>query len=221
MDKKKALVIGATGLIGTELIKLLLSNDEFETVTTFTRKPLEIKNEKYKNHIVNFDSLIDYAEYIVGDVLFCCMGTTMRVAGSKEQFTKVDYTYPLQFATIAKHNNVGQFILVSSIGANATTSNFYLQTKGKLENAINALGFNSFVVLRPSFLLGKRVEFRIGEIIAKFVLSLLGFLLIGKLKKYKGIEAKQVAVNMIHYSKHNQVKFRVVESDLMQTIKSI
>lgn len=218
---KKALVIGATGLIGTELIQQLLSNDDYKSVTTFTRKPLDIKNEKYKNHVVNFDALTDYAEYIVGDVLFCCMGTTMRVAGSKEQFTKVDYTYPLQFATIAKQNGVANCILISSIGANAATSNFYLQTKGKLENAINALGFSFFTVLRPSFLLGKRVEFRIGEIIAKFALLLFGFLLIGKLKKYKGIEAKQVAANMIYYSKHNQVKFRVVESDVMQTIKSI
>lgn len=213
-----AIVIGATGLVGKELTQLLLNDDSFEKVKVFVRKPLPIGHPKLQQVITDFDNLSKSAMEISGDVVFCAMGTTIRVAGSQEAFTKVDYTYVLNFAELAKKNGIHRFILVSSLGVTESGGNFYLTVKRDVENALRRLKFNSLIIVRPSMLLGKRSEFRLGENIGKFLMRSLGFLFIGKLKKYKAIEASVVAKAMITLSKANLEETAVFESDRLQKL---
>lgn len=198
---KTAIVIGASGLIGNNLLQLLLNDPDFFKVKIFVRKALSINNEKLEQHIIDFNSIANYKELITGDVLFCCLGTTIKTAGSKEAFLKVDYTYPEQFAEIAAKNGVEHYLLISSIGADKNSSNFYLKVKGDIEHFLRQQHFKTLTILRPSLLLGDRNEFRLGELFAKFFMNLFPFVFIRKLKPYKPIEASTVAKAMLVLSK--------------------
>lgn len=191
---KTAIIIGATGLIGGELVKQILDNPHYSKVGLLLRKPLEISHPKLVQEVIDFDK--PDVSKIVGDDLFCAIGTTLAKAGSKEAQYKIDCTYPYEIGKIAKANGVKQYILVSSVGADFNSSNFYLRTKGDLEQKIESLGFENFVSLRPSILLGDRKEFRLGEKIGTFLAKIISPLLIGGLKKYHGIEASKVAESM-------------------------
>ncbi|MBA2613219.1 MAG: oxidoreductase [Bacteroidetes bacterium] len=175
------------------------------------RRKTELNHLKLEERIVDFDN-ID-ASIIKGDDIFCAIGTTLKKAGSKENQYKIDCEYPFKIAQLAKQNNVKQFILVSSIGASAKSSNFYLKTKGELEEKIAGLNFNAFIILRPSFILGVRKEFRLGEKIGIFFAVLLGPLFIGRLKKYKGVKAITIAKKMIKAANENLNGKVIVESD--------
>ena len=143
---KTALIIGSTGLVGSALLNELLAHPAYSKVISFTRKPSGNTHPKLHEHCIDFNKIASYKDLIQGDDLYCAMGTTIKKAGSQAAFTLVDYTYPYQFATIAKSNGVKQFLLVSSIGANAQSKNFYLQTKGTIENDISLLGFETVVI---------------------------------------------------------------------------
>lgn len=215
---KVAIVLGASGLVGNELVQQLLADANYRSIAVFVRKELPIKHSKLTQQITDFDHLEKHAEQIKGDVVFCCLGTTIKVAGSQEAFTKVDYHYPLKFAKIAKQNGVPKYILVSSIGANSETSNFYLNIKGSLEKQLQKLNFNALIAVRPSMLLGDRKEFRLGEVIGKIFMKLLGLILIGKLKRYKGIEARTVAKAMIKLAQSDSSSFEIIQSEKLQAI---
>lgn len=219
---KTAIVLGATGLIGNELVHLLLADRAFEKVKIFVRKSVLLAHPKLEQHIINFDAIENYSTVITGDVCYCCIGTTINTAGSKEAFTKVDYTYPTTFAAIAKKNGVANFLLVSSIGANKKASNFYLKVKGDTEYALEQLDFIHLALFRPSMLLGKRSEFRLGETIGKIIMKLFSFVFIGSLKVYKPIEASTVARAMIILSKkiftNDAPKHQIVLSDKIQEL---
>ena len=208
---KTAIIIGASGLTGKALLYQLLQDDSFNRVIVFVRKELTIAHAKLTQHAIDFNNLSSYKDLIKSDVVFCCMGTTIKTAGSQEAFKKVDFTYPIQFAKLAKENNVPVFCLQSSLGADAKSNNFYLKTKGETEDAIKALNFQSFATFRPSMLLGDRTEFRLGEKIGKVVMQALSFAFIGKLKRYKAIHVKQVANAMIKHAKSGMVGNVIVE----------
>jgi len=193
MSAKTVLIAGASGLVGNKLLNLLTDDSGFEKITIITRKPLGIKSEKVQEIILNFDELNKHAENFSAGTVFCCLGTTIRTAGSQENFRKVDFTYCVELAKAAKARGVKQFILISSVGADAKSSNFYLRTKGETENAIAGLDFENFCILRPSMLLGDRKEQRPGESMGKYFMQATGFLFLGPLKKYKAIEAATVA----------------------------
>jgi len=212
---KTAIIIGASGLTGKALLYQLLQNDHYNKVIIFVRKELAISHAKLTQHCVDFDSLHQYREWIKGDVIFCCMGTTIKTAGSQEAFKKVDYTYPTEFAKLAKENNVPIFCLQSSLGADDHSSNFYLKTKGETEKAIRDLNFTSFVTFRPSMLLGNRSEFRLGEKIGKVLMQALSFAFIGKLKRYKAIHVNQVASAMIQHAKSDKAGNIIIENEEM------
>jgi uncharacterized protein YbjT (DUF2867 family) len=212
---KTAIIIGATGLTGKALLYQLLEDKQFSTVILFLRKDLNISHPKLVQHCIDFNALETYKDLIKGDVIFCCMGTTIKVAGSQEAFKKVDYTYPTEFAKIAKQNNVTTFCLQSSLGANSKSNNFYLKVKGETEDYLRALNFVSFTSFRPSMLLGNRVEFRIGETIGKIVMQGLSFMFIGKLKRYKAIHVNQVASAMIKHSTANKTGNIIIENEEM------
>ncbi len=217
-SKKTALVIGSSGLIGSHLVIQLLSNPNFEKVIVFNRRPCLILHPKIEEHLIDFNDLKPIEPFVKGDVMFCTMGTTIKKAGSKEAFRLVDVVYPEQFAQMALNNQVKQFLLISSLGADLESNNFYLKTKGEIETFLQQSAFNSVSILRPSLLLGDRKEFRLGEKLATYILPVLSLFLIGPFKKYKAIEAKTVAKAMVNIALQNKPGFNIYPSDELQTI---
>ncbi|SDE65753.1 Uncharacterized conserved protein YbjT, contains NAD(P)-binding and DUF2867 domains [Fontibacillus panacisegetis] len=204
VEKRSALIVGATGLVGNELLHILLQSDTYEHIKVLVRKPLSIKHDKLTQVVVNFDELNKYeVEFNVHDV-FCCLGTTIKKAGSQAAFKKVDFEYPIQAAKLAKNHGAQQFLIVSAIGANAQSNIFYSRVKGEVEEALKQIQFASLHIFRPSLLLGSRKEFRFGEKAAAIIIPIFSPLLAGKLNKYKPIQAKQVAQAMVQ----NAIKIR-------------
>ena len=208
---KIAIVIGATGLVGSTLVKQICDNPNYSKVVLLLRKHLKISHSKLIQEVINFDKLDTLK--IEGDDLFCAMGTTLAKAGSKENQYKIDCTYPYEIGKIAKANGVKQYILVSSVGADFESSNFYLRTKGDLEKKIQSLDFQNFVSIRPSMLLGDREESRLGEKIGKVLSNILSPLLFGSLRKYHGIEATDVAKAMQRFANQGLSGVKYVEYD--------
>ena len=215
---KTALIIGGTGLIGSELLNLLLDSNDYLKVITFVKRDTGIKHPKLTQHIIDFDKPETYKELVVGDDFFCTIGTTIKKAGSKEAFRKVDFGYPKQFASFALQNKVKQFLIISSLGANAKSGNFYLKTKGEIQDFLKDCNFESVAVLQPSLLLGNRTEFRLGEKVGAFFMKTLSFLFVGNLKKYKPIESETVAKALLKIAQTNNKGFKIYESDAIQKI---
>ncbi len=211
----KAIVIGATGLIGKELVRQLFDNSGFDEVVVLVRKSMGISHSKLKEHLINFDDPQTYRELLRGDVLFCALGTTIKKAGSQDAFRKIDYQFVADFATAAAGNGVKQFSVVSSLGANSTASNFYLRTKGEMEAAVSKSGFETVHIFRPSLLLGDRGESRTGEKVAEFLFNLFGFLLFGRLKRYKPVQGSDVAKAMINSTLSGKHGINIVESEMI------
>ncbi len=160
----KALVIGATGATGKDLVNQLLNDKDYEEVNIFVRKPVSLDNPKLKTHIVDFEKPEEWKDLVKGDVAFSCLGTTLKAAGSKEAQRKVDYDYQYNFAKTAKENSVDDYILVSSYGANPNSKIFYSRMKGELEQSIKALHFNKLMIFQPGMLDRKNSE-RTGEVL--------------------------------------------------------
>jgi uncharacterized protein YbjT (DUF2867 family) len=206
---RTAIVIGATGLVGSHLVKLLLKNNNYKSIKIFGRRTLGLKDVKIKEFITDFDDLNSIKKEISGDVLFSTMGTTIKSAGTKEAQYKVDYTYQFEFAKMAAENGVKNYILVSSAGANANSRFFYMRMKGELDQAVQSLTFENKSILRPATLAGNRTEKRAGE---KFAIHVTHFMarLIPGLKKYRPIHADIVATAMINADLNkNNTKFQI------------
>lgn len=205
----KVAIAGATGLIGSFLLNFLGESEKVDLVEIISRREIDRSEDKFNVHVGAM------SDWILGqiDVAYCSLGTTIRTAGSQEAFYKVDHDLVLEFAKKTKAAGAKTFVLVSSVGANAKTSNFYLKVKGETERDLEAIGFNSFIVLRPSMLMGERKEFRLGELIGKGAFSLLNPLMIGGLKKYRGIHGKTVAKAMLRLSMEDLPGTHILESD--------
>jgi uncharacterized protein YbjT (DUF2867 family) len=215
---KTALIIGSTGLIGSELLKILLESSEYAQVVTFVKRDTGIQNPKLTQHIIDFDKPESYKEWVVGDDFFCTIGTTIKKAGSQKAFKKVDFEYPKQFALFAQENKVKNYLLISSLDANAKSSNFYLKTKGEIQDFLKTCNFESVSILQPSLLLGDRNEFRFAEKAGAFVMKLVSFVFVGKLKKYKAIQGNTVAKALYRIAQKNKKGFHIYESDVIQEI---
>lgn len=189
-------ITGASGLVGSELLIQLLKNEEIEKILVLTRGPIGFGHPKMQIVPINFDHLDQLKVEEKMDVGFCCLGTTLKKAGSKEAQIKVDSTYVTAFAAFCKRSGVNRFGVVSSIGANPESTNFYLNTKGKMEQGVLAIDFDHTVITRPSFLKGSRKEFRIGEKLAAFFLFIFYPIMQGGLKKYRGVNASDVALQL-------------------------
>jgi len=213
MENRIALVAGSTGLIGGQLLELLLAENSYSKVIALSRKPLSISHPKLDNIVVEANDLKKHQELKADDV-FCCLGTTIKQAKSKEAFRKVDFDYPLDLANLLKANGASRFLLVSSLGADKSSGIFYNQVKGEVEEAIAAVAFDSFHILRPSLLIGPRKEARAGEDAAKAVYKIFGFLIPAK---YKGIDSIKVARAMISFAKENKHGKFIHESAELQS----
>lgn len=217
-NNKTAILLGASGLVGSFLLDILLNSEEYSSVVIFVRKEISRKHPKLVEHVIDFDQLDKYANLVQGDDLFCCLGTTIKQAKTREAFKKVDYYYPLRFAEMAKQNGVQQYLMVTSIGTNAGSSVFYLKTKGECEEAIKKVNLSSTSVFRPASLLGPRKEVRAQEKIGETVLKLVSFLLVGKLKKYKPVQAEKVAQAMYTIAQSPKEGFSIYESNQIQSL---
>ena len=199
MNKTVAL-FGSTGLIGSEILKLLVNDDDYETINVITRKKVTVQSKKIKNYIIDFTNLDSYKKVIKkGDVVIASIGTTQsKVNFNKNEYRKVDYDILLNIARACKSNEASCFSFVSSAGANAKNNNFYLKLKGEIENSIMHLGIKTCLIFRPSLLIGKRNEFRFGEILAQKIMPLFSFLM---KSNYKPIKAIDVAKSIVNESK--------------------
>jgi uncharacterized protein YbjT (DUF2867 family) len=195
-NKKSALVIGATGLIGKELVKILIDSNQYEKIKLVVRRPIDIESKICEEHIVDFNQLHTYPELFKVSDVYCCLGTTIKVAKTKEAFRRVDYEYPVVAAKLAKENGVQKFLIVSSMGADPKSLFFYSRVKGDVEATLTSLNLPSLHIFRPSLLLGERSEFRFGEKIAEKASGVMNKLMVGPLRPYRGIQAKKVAAAM-------------------------
>jgi uncharacterized protein YbjT (DUF2867 family) len=207
-----ALIAGSTGLIGNQLLLLLLEASEYDKVIALSRKPLDLNHPKLENVTLTIDQLDQLATLKAEDV-YCCLGTTIKQAKSKEAFRKVDFDYPIALAKMLKQNGAQQFLLVSALGANKNSSIFYNRVKGEVEEAVKQMGFAAFHIFRPSLLVGDRKEGRAGEEAAKVFYKFFGFLIPSK---YKSIESIKVARAMFQLAIKNLDGLFIHESDSLQ-----
>ena len=211
----KALILGATGATGKELVKALLLDDQFQEVHAFVRKELKVNNAKLKSHIVDFDQPENWANLVQGDVAFSCMGTTLSAAGSKEAQKKVDFDYQYNFAEIAKKNGVENFILVSAYGANTKSKLFYNRIKGELEESMKKLNFPKLTIFQPGMLERPESE-RPGEVLG---LKLLKFAnKIGLFKSQKPLPTSILAKAMVTAAKIKSNGFSVIKLTAIFTL---
>lgn len=187
---KTALIAGSTGLIGSQLLQLLLTDDYYTSVKAISRNPLAITHPKLENIVLDFDRLTEHRDELKADAVFCCLGTTIKKVKTKEKFRKVDFDYPVALAKLSKVTGAEQYLLVSALGADKNSKIFYNQVKGEVEEAIGKIGFTSFHIFRPSLLMGDRLESRSGEEAGKVFFKFFGFLVP---RKYKGIDSSKVA----------------------------
>jgi uncharacterized protein YbjT (DUF2867 family) len=207
---KHALLVGASGLVGGRCLARLLDHSAYGRVTVLSRRPLALSHAKLRVELVNFDGLQSLGERC--DDIFCCLGTTIRKAGSQEDFRRVDHDYPLALARLGKTAGAQQFLLVSALGADAQSAVFYSRVKGETERDIAAIGLPKVIFLRPSILLGERREHRPGERVGIFVGQLIAPLFVGPLRKYRPIRADDVAAAMLYAANH-EVRSGPIDSD--------
>ncbi|MFV0481841.1 MAG: NAD(P)H-binding protein [Campylobacteraceae bacterium] len=206
----KAIVIGATGLVGSELLRHLSNDTRFREIITFSKREPLVKSGKITSYIIDFDKPKEWENLVVGDVLFSTLGTTIKQAKTKENQYKIDFTYNYEFAKIAQKNGVKSYVLVSSMGADAKSKFFYTRIKGELDNAVLKLDFKKIRILRPSGIVGVREKSRFGEEIMVRVIRFLNFF--GILKSLKPIDAKILSLSMINSLKGDE-KVKILTKD--------
>jgi uncharacterized protein YbjT (DUF2867 family) len=193
---KTAIVIGATGLVGKQLVELLLKDSRFEKVKILVRRSSGMYHSKLEEHVVNFDEPDTFKKLLTGDVLYSAMGSTLKQAGGKQPQYKVDYTYQYQVAKIAAANNVKEYVLVSSAGASPDSKIFYSRMKGELERDVKKLPFEIIHIIRPGMLAGDRKIARNVEVVGVALLQAIS--LIPGLGKLKPIQGRAVARAMVN-----------------------
>lgn len=203
--KKKAIVLGASGLVGSHLVQQLVNASHVDKIIAITRRAVDFKSPKVHNAVVDFDDLANFKEAFEGDVFFSCLGTTRKQAGSIKAQRKVDFEYQLEAATLAIQQGVEDYFLVSSSGANANSHSPYLKMKGQLEGAISELPFKRISIIQPSLLLGERDQSRVAEGIGSLVLPMLCKL--PGLSRFRPIHGFQVAQKMVQLSEQRNTGF--------------
>ena len=197
--ERTAILAGATGLVGGHLLRLLLADPSYRRVITVSRRKLGIEHPKLRSLVTTLDAVeaatADSGEAV--DDAFCALGTTIKIAGSRAAFRRVDFDYVVAFARAARAAGAQQFMLVSAIGASERSALFYLRVKGEAEQAVAALGYPAFHVFRPGLLLGRRAQPRPREALGQALAPFLNPLLVGPAAAYRGIPAERVAAAMI------------------------
>jgi uncharacterized protein YbjT (DUF2867 family) len=213
--RRTVLLLGASGLVGRECLRLLLDDYSVGRIVVLTRRPLEgiPRADKVRVEVVDFDALEARADLFDVDQIFCALGTTIKKAGSREAFRRVDFEIPLAAAKLGVQHGAQHFLLVSSLGASASSRVFYSRVKGELEDALRTLSYRSVTIVRPSLLLGDREEFRLGEEIGKRF----GWIAPGK---YKPVPAAAVAAALVQAARTDDPGMHIVESDEITRLSS-
>ncbi len=214
--KKTALLLGASGLTGSCLLELLLQNDNYQKVIIYVRKSTGFKNPKLLEKQFDFDNCNESVE--ANDV-FCCLGTTIKKAKTKEAFKKVDLEYPIKIAQIQFSAGSTKFLVVSAMGADKNSSIFYSRTKGEIEDQLQNIGYSSLTIFRPSFITGERKEKRMGESIGISLFQIINPILVGPLKKYQSVSAHSIALAMVHEANSENKGTSVLLSDEIKKYK--
>ncbi|MCA1056020.1 oxidoreductase [Rossellomorea aquimaris] len=197
MEKERVAVLaGATGLVGSHLLQLLLKSSHYKRIISFVRKSSGIHHEKLDERVISFDAMKLLPHEEVDDV-FCCLGTTIKKAGTKEKFKRVDFDYPIELAKLCKEHGAKQYLVISALGASADSRIFYSRVKGELETELEKLHYPNLHIFRPSLLVGDRKEFRLGEKTGEIFSGLVRPVMVGKWRKYRSISAEQVAYGML------------------------
>jgi uncharacterized protein YbjT (DUF2867 family) len=198
MTTRTALIVGATGLIGGYCLDTLCDDPTYTEIIALARKPLLKTHRKLQTIVTKFDKNLEYElSNIQADDVFCCLGTTIKKAGSQQAFKAVDYTLVVTVAELMRKQGAEQFVVISAMGADKDSKVFYNRVKGELEKALEELGYSCLRIIRPSLLLGQRQEFRLGEKIGVLLTPVLKPLMMGSLKKYRPVQAESVARFMV------------------------
>ncbi len=200
------LVLGATGLVGSECVRQFAESPRFSRVVALGRRPLHgTKAARVETHVIDFERLDDAAVHFRASHIVCALGTTIKQAGSQARFRRVDHDYPLAAARLGLREGARHFLLVSALGASARSRVFYSRVKGEVEDAIRALPYRSVTIVRPSLLLGERAEFRLGEQIGKLFAGIVP-------KTYQPVQASAVAGTLVRAAVEDQAGVRIIES---------
>lgn len=218
MKGMTALVAGATGLVGSELVQMLLAAPEYDRVIVWGRRQLGITHEKLQEEIIHFEQLGRYAIPPAVDTVFCCLGTTIKKAKTREAFWRVDVEYPLILAQQAQAAGIQQLVVISAMGANAQSRIFYNRAKGEMERAICEVGLPGLHIVRPSLLLGARQEFRLGERVAALLLPHLPFGWSRRWQAYQPIAAQTVARAMLRIAGERRIGTHRYSSTVLQEL---
>lgn len=219
MKKKTAIVLGATGLTGSLLMDRLLEDEEYSTIKVFSRRTSGKASPRIREFIGDVIELDQFRKEFTGDAVFCCVGTTSSKTRDRDIYRAIDFGIPDIAARLAKENGIPAFLVISSIGANPKSRVFYTRTKGEMEQAVLSQGIPHTYILRPSLILGKRNEKRLTEDIGAVVIKATGFLMKGRFRKYRAIEADTIAAAMIHLEK-TKPGLQIVSSDRIQEFGS-
>lgn len=208
---KTAIIVGATGLVGSQVTHLLIENERYDKIIVFVRRTMNISSDKLEEHIVDYSKMDDWKSLIKGDELYSALGTTIKKAGSKERQYTIDFQYQYDAAKAAAENGVKKYLLVSSAGAHHKSPSFYTKIKGELDVAVQQLNFDHTFIFRPSLLAGERDENRLGEKIGYAILQPLSRLPF--IKKYRPIFGYEVALAMINTANKSKKKSDIFELD--------
>ena len=212
--KKKAIILGATGLTGSHLLNILLNDSDYNIVKVFTRKKLSVTHPKLEVHVVDLLKLTDYANEFTGDVVFCCIGTTKAKTPDKTLYRAIDYGIPVAAAKLAKQNAIKQFIVISALGANEESKVLHSQLKGEMERDVLVQQIEQTYLMQPSLIVGNRKEKRMGEDLSKQFMKMFGFLIPAR---YKMIEAKTIARAMAQIAR-KPTEEQMIPSDKIKLI---
>ncbi|HEV8381012.1 MAG TPA: NAD(P)H-binding protein [Gemmatimonadales bacterium] len=212
---RTALVAGATGLIGNFVLQFLLADDEWSRVVTVGRRITPQQHDKLEQRVLDLGELETVSDLPHVDDVFCCLGTTIKQAGSQPAFRRVDHAFVVGLARACLRTGATQFLLVSAIGADPKSRVFYSRVKGETELAVGRLHYRSTQIFRPSLLLGERREFRLGERIAMVAAPVLAATLIGRLRRYRPIKAETVARAMVTLAREAPLGPNMFEYDAM------
>ena len=214
---KSAIILGATGLTGNFVLEELLKNEEYSKLLVFSRIELGIKHDKLEVIICDLLKIEEQQEKFQANEVYVCIGSTTNKTPNKKLYRDIDFGIPVAAAKLCKANNIKCISIISSLGANARSTVFYPKTKGEMENKVMAFGIEKTYLLRPSMILGARQENRLGESLGKILLSIISPFMLGKLTRYKGIEAKRIANAMIWLS-NNDHSNGTIESEIIRKL---
>ena len=218
--KKTAIILGASGLTGSYILQKLIADDRYDHIKLFSRSKIKNQPEKVEQFVGDLLDLSHFKPKFIGDVLFCCIGTTKKKTPEKALYKKIDYGIPVAAAKLAKANNIKTFLVISAVGANANSKTFYTRTKGEMERDVLDQKIENTFILRPSLIDGDRNESRIAENIALKLFKVIQPLFMGKLRKYKIIDASTIAQAMINLANRVNTKktSEIITSDDIYTL---